>query len=95
MGSNTDESISHPRSVPEEIDPMGVVPSLEASPRFVSIFSSLSQFWLMSPVENLDSELDRRDGGVLNVIPPLVASRLEIRLGVPRCFPSVLAFVQG
>jgi hypothetical protein len=36
---------------------------------------------VLSPGESLDSELDRRDGGVLDVVTLLRASRLETRHG--------------
>jgi hypothetical protein len=39
---------------------------------------------VLSPAESLDSKLDRRDGGVLDVIPLLRVSRLETRLGCSR-----------
>ena len=40
----------------------------------------------MPPDEILGSELDQRDGGVLDVAPLLGVSRLETRLGGPVAF---------
>ena len=47
---------------------------------------ALTSVWLMSPGESLGPKLDRRDRGVLDVVPQLGASRLETQLGVPCCF---------
>jgi hypothetical protein len=50
---------------------------------------------VLSPGESLDSELDRRDSGVLGVVPLLGVSHLETRLEVLGCAPPVLAAGQG
>jgi hypothetical protein len=51
-------------------------PSLEAC-RGVSASTSLDWTWLVSSGESLDSEYDRHDGGVFNVVTLLGAFVLE------------------
>jgi hypothetical protein len=49
----------------------------------VSTSPSLALSWLVSLGKSLDSELDRHDGGVLDVVSLLGASCLKTRLGAP------------
>jgi hypothetical protein len=62
--------------------------SLEASPRYACISLTLTWCWItltwcwkLTLAENLRSELDQRDDGVLDVITMPGALRLEARLG--------------
>jgi hypothetical protein len=63
----------------------------------VSTSPSLALSWLVSLGKSLDSELDRHDGGVLDVVSLLGASCLKTRLGAPllsssgaRCSPRLI-----
>lgn len=63
--------------------PVGVVPLLGGTAEVVTTSLAIISVWLMSPGERLGPELDRRNSGVLNVVPLLGASRLETRLAAP------------
>jgi hypothetical protein len=43
---------------------------------------------VLSPGESLESEFDRRDGSVLDLVPLLGVSRLQTRFGGLRLFSS-------
>lgn len=77
MCDDTDESPAQQESV--AMAPEGVVFLLGGA---TEVCRHLPRAWLVvSPGESLGPELDRRDGGVSDVVPLLGASRFETLLG--------------
>jgi hypothetical protein len=83
---------------PAATAPAGVVPLSGGVAEACRCLSCSRLVWLMSLGESLDP-LDRRDGGVLDVVPLLGASRLETWQGGPgaflRCSPLSEAGCKG
>jgi hypothetical protein len=94
MRDNTDGSPAWLLARPTATAPAGVVPLLggiamvcQHLPRSLCVLVAVSG-------RKPRSELDRHDGGVLDVAPLLGASCLETRLGGSCCSPPMIATVQ-
>jgi hypothetical protein len=87
------ESLASLRAMSASTVPVGVAPLIGVT-AVCRHFIPLSLCLVVVSEQKFGSKLDRRNGGILIVVPPLGASYLETWLGVHWCFPSMLAVVE-